>query len=58
MALPFTKAKVSRVRGAETSVPQIYFLYQIFWQEGAAILFVSLGVTAPLITPVAFCKGA
>ena len=30
----------------------------IFWQEGAAILFVSLGVTAPLITPVAFCKGA
>ena len=52
------REKVSLVRGAETSVAQIYFLYHIFWQGGAVILFVPFGITIPFITQVASCKGA
>ena len=50
---------LSLVKVAETALDQIYYLYRIFLQGGAsAILFVSLGVTTPIITLVTFSQWA
>ena len=54
----FPRATVSLVKRAQTGVIKIYYLYQIFWQGGSAILVVSLGVTTPLMTTVTLSMGA